>query len=97
MEVSAPDSWKSLFDNIPFVLIIRNVKITDDTIFNIYLKSKSFTNTLKNFDISGEQFDINFVDEQRETVNIILIQKSIFFLELEKVLKKPFEVINFDH
>jgi hypothetical protein len=93
MEISPPDSWQSLFETPSFVLIIRDVKITHDTIYNIYLKSKSFTNSLKNFVISENQFDINFEEEQGETVRIMLNQESIFFLALDNILKKPFEVI----
>ena len=92
MEDDLETSFNSLLNSRSFVIYASNIKLTQEIIYNIYKSSAFFTKTLINFCLSGNDYDINFIDSE-DTISIEIInkEKNYHFL-IKEILKKPFEV-----
>ena len=85
-------SFKNLLNSRSFAIYAPNITLTQEILGNIYETSSFFSQPLKNYSLSGNNYDISFIDSE-DTISIEIINKETKYNYLIKeIMKKPFEV-----
>jgi len=92
MEDDLETSFKYLLNSRSFAIYAPNITLTQDILGNIYETSSFFSQPVKNYCLSGNNFDISFIDSE-DTISIEVINKETKYNYLIKeIMKKPFKV-----